>query len=76
MAPSATSPAAQVSGPPGDVPAPKLYPVKEVHFENFVEPQTEGYRQAHARGVDGAAIVIDNGMPCLETKFLVTRMRS
>ncbi|RQM06625.1 hypothetical protein DH86_00001246, partial [Scytalidium sp. 3C] len=57
----ATSPAAQVSGPPGDVPAPKLYPVKEVHFENFVEPQTEGYRQAHARGVDGAAIVIDNG---------------
>lgn len=40
---------------------PQLYPVKEAHFERFLEPQPEGYQRAVARGRGNAAIVIDNG---------------
>lgn len=42
-------------------PPPKLWSVKEAHFEAYQEPQPDGYREARARGANGAAIVIDNG---------------
>lgn len=64
MAPSAV--AAQVaetaSGRPQAVGPPRLYPVKEAHFEGYISPQPDGYRKAQQMGSDNVAIVIDNGM--------------
>ncbi len=61
MAPSAIDPSVQVSEPENAIPPAHLYAPREAHFEEFVEPRPEGYRQARSRGPDRAAIVIDNG---------------
>ncbi len=61
MAPSAIEPfTEEAQQTPGVKPA-RLYPVKEAHFESFLEPQPDGYQQALAQGPGNAAIVIDNG---------------
>jgi len=65
MAPSATGPAAQA--PENTISLLNLYPAKEARFENFIEPQHDGYRQAKARGSERTAIVIDNGIYSLST---------
>jgi actin-related protein 5 len=61
MAPSATENGNLSQGQPQALPPPQLYPVKEAHFERYIEPQTDGYRKAVGLGPNGAAIVIDNG---------------
>ncbi|PQE17950.1 putative ARP5-Actin-related protein [Rutstroemia sp. NJR-2017a WRK4] len=61
MAPSATGHEAPASEQQNVVPPPTLYSAKEVHFEKYVAPQSDGYRKAKARGPGQAAIVIDNG---------------
>jgi actin-related protein 5 len=61
MAPSATDLSAQTSEPQNALPPPKLYTPREIHFEKYLDAQTDGYRQAKSRGPGRAAIVIDNG---------------
>lgn len=61
MAPSAIYSPAQESGEPSVIKPPRLYPVKEAHFDKYLEPQPEGYQRAVARGPGQAAIIIDNG---------------
>jgi hypothetical protein len=41
---------------------PKTYPAREAYFEEFIQPRPDGYQKAISRGVDNAAIVIDNGI--------------
>ncbi len=62
MAPSATDPPAQAPEQETVIPPPNLYTPREGRFENFVEVQADGYRQAKSRGPQRAAIVIDNGI--------------
>lgn len=64
MAPSAVADqvAGTASGRPQAVGPPRLYPVKEAHFEGYISPQPDGYRKAQQMGSDNVAIVIDNGM--------------
>jgi actin-related protein 5 len=60
MAPSATDPIATAFDRQSPIPPPQLYPVREAHYEKFIEPQgSSDYSRAKQR--DGAAIVIDNG---------------
>ena len=61
MAPSAISSLTHETELPSVVKPPRLYPVKEAHFEKYLEPQPEGYQRAVTRGPGIAAIVIDNG---------------
>ncbi|KAH8667565.1 hypothetical protein BGZ60DRAFT_409525 [Tricladium varicosporioides] len=61
MAPSAIDPAPQASDPESTVPPPHLYPPREAHFEKYIEPQPDGYREAVLQGSERVAIVIDNG---------------
>lgn len=61
MAPSAIHSPSQETGLPSELKPPRLYPVKEAHFERFLEPQPDGYHRAVARGPGHATIVIDNG---------------
>ncbi len=61
MAPSAIDPPAQGPSQSAVTSPPRLYPVKEAHFEKFLEPQPDGYEQAVSRGSSNVAIVIDNG---------------
>jgi actin-related protein 5 len=61
MAPSAIASQLATSRQPETVAPPKLYPVKEAHFEGFVAPQPDGYRKAQQIGSDNVAIIIDNG---------------
>jgi hypothetical protein len=54
---------------------PKLYQVREAHFERYLEPQPDGYRKARARSSGDTAIVIDNGMSfILLEPFLARRL--
>lgn len=41
-------------------PPPNIYPVKEMRFEKYIEPQPDGRKRALEQP-DSAAIVIDNG---------------
>jgi actin-related protein 5 len=59
MAPSAIEATAPAFDRRSPIPPPQLYPVREAHFEGYLEPQPDGYQKAKSR--DGAAIVIDNG---------------
>ena len=61
MAPSAIYSLTQETGQPSVIKPPQTYPVKEAHFEKYLEPQPEGYQRAVARGPGNTAIVIDNG---------------
>jgi len=61
MAPSAIYSLTQETGQPSVIKPSQLYPVKEAHFEKYLEPQPEGFQRAVARGPGNAAIVIDNG---------------
>ncbi|KAH8587565.1 actin-like protein [Bisporella sp. PMI_857] len=60
MAPSAIEPTAPGPEQLNAVPPPQLYFPREAHFEKFIEPQRDGYKQAKTRP-GPAAIVIDNG---------------
>ncbi|QPG94769.1 hypothetical protein C2857_006935 [Epichloe festucae Fl1] len=60
MAPSAVDEPKQTGPLDRDIPPPKLFPVKETRFEEYIEPQSDGYKKALEQP-DKAAIVIDNG---------------
>lgn len=60
MAPSAVDEPKQTGPLDRDIPPPKLFPVKETRFEEYIEPQSDGYKKALEQP-DRAAIVIDNG---------------
>ncbi|GAB0131552.1 hypothetical protein EsDP_00000018 [Epichloe bromicola] len=60
MAPSAVDEPKQTGPLDRDIPPPKLFPVKETRFEEYIEPQSDGYKKALEQP-DQAAIVIDNG---------------
>ncbi len=66
MAPSAidngaTAPAAAIAANQQELPPRHTYPVSEMRFEKYIEPQPEGYAQASTRDASTTAIVIDNG---------------
>lgn len=60
MAPSATEPS-RASGPQDAALPLHLYDPRELHFEKFIEPRSDGYRKAASQPAGAAAIVIDNG---------------
>ncbi|KAK2606116.1 Actin-related protein 5 [Conoideocrella luteorostrata] len=60
MAPSAVDEPKQTGPSDKSYPAPKIFPVKETRFEEYIEPQSDGYRKALEQP-GAAAIVIDNG---------------
>lgn len=60
MAPSAIDVPAIAAPKPKTYPPAKIFPVKETHFEKFIEPQADGRKRA-LEHPGGAAIVIDNG---------------
>ena len=47
------------------LPPPTLYPVKEAKFTEYLAPHLDGREQALGQPSGQAAIVIDNGRPCL-----------
>jgi len=44
------------------LPPPTIHPVKEIKFDKYIPPQTDGRAAAEAQAGGRAAIVIDNGM--------------
>ncbi|KAG6275387.1 hypothetical protein E4U48_002141 [Claviceps purpurea] len=60
MAPSAVDEVKQTGPVARNTPQAKLFPAKETRFEEFIEPQSDGYRKALEQP-GKAAIVIDNG---------------
>jgi hypothetical protein len=66
MTPSAVYSPSQEAGQPSMIKPPQMYPVKEAHFEKYLEPQPEGFERAVSRGPGNAAIVIDNGNNILQ----------
>ncbi|OAA64249.1 chromatin remodeling complex subunit [Niveomyces insectorum RCEF 264] len=47
------------------LPEPTIHPVKDVKFDKFFPPETDGYEAAKARPDGDAVIVIDNGSSAL-----------
>ena len=61
MAPSAIDEPKQTRREEKTYPPAKIFPAKETRFEQYLEPQSDGYKRALEAPEGGAAIVIDNG---------------
>lgn len=70
MAPSAVDEVKQTGPVARNTPQPKLFPAKETRFEEFIEPQSDGYRKALEQP-GKAAIVIDNGWSCCTSAYVM-----
>ena len=70
MAPSAIEAPLELQA----LPLPRTYAPREAHFEGFIVPQTDGYRNAKAQPSDRVAVVIDNGIEQFACSLLREKM--